>query len=102
MPVDVSDGLTNAFTPQIIANPVGDFVSVWEQKVAGLNTILSSKSLDGGLTWQAIPSVVSGPNSRRVQIAVDSAGLFVTVWQNDTTIGISSHDPEVTQEIYLL
>lgn len=85
-PVAVSTGATSLVGefPQVAMDPRGDAVAVWDQS-NGSNYIVETavRSAVSG-AWQAvIPLSPAGESSYLPQIAVDSQGNAVAIWENN-------------------
>jgi hypothetical protein len=79
-PVDLSEAGENAFFPQVAVDPAGDAVAVWE-RYDGADFITQAASRPAEGSWEA-PVNLSAPgqNGAEPQVALDSAGDAVVVW----------------------
>lgn len=80
-PVDLSVAGRDAFNPQVAVDPSGDAVAVWG-RYDGANYIVEAASRAAGGVWQApVDLSVAGGDAEQPQVAVDSSGDAVAVWQ---------------------
>jgi hypothetical protein len=81
-PVNLSDPGQDASSSQVKVDPAGNAVAVW-QRSDGTNTIIQAATFSfGGATWTTAKNLSSpGQNATRPQIAVDTTGNAVAVWQ---------------------
>jgi hypothetical protein len=80
-PVDLSATGQNALVPQVAVDAQGDAVAVWQRFNSTTNIIQGAVRPAGG-SWQtAIDLSATGGNALNPQVAVDSQGDAVAVWQ---------------------
>lgn len=80
-PVSISVASPTANASQVAANLNGNAVAVWERS-DGLNTIIQAAMLQSDGTWSAPVNLsAAGQNALLPQIAINSSGNAVAVWQ---------------------
>jgi hypothetical protein len=79
-PQGLSTGGQNAFSPQVAADSAGDAVAVWD-RYNGSNYLVEAATRMAGADWQApVELSATGQDGLFPQIALDSAGDAVAVW----------------------
>jgi len=83
-----------SWTSGISANPVaavdssGSLHVVWQEDKSGKYVIIHKKSTDGGMTWSNPTRLSWGiQSSEQPELAADSSGCVVVVWQNEVFPG---------------
>jgi hypothetical protein len=80
-PVDLSLAGGNASNPQVAVDPQGNAVAVWFRSNA-TNYIIQAAARPAGGVWQApVDLSVAGQNAYDPQVALDSQGNAVAVWE---------------------
>ena len=80
-PVELSAPEDFATSPKIALNPQGDAVAVW-RRYTGAGWIIEAASRSAGGSWQSpVELSASGPEGMKAQVALDSQGDAVVVWE---------------------
>jgi hypothetical protein len=84
-PIDLSAAGQNAYRPQVVLDPAGEAVVVWE-RYDGIDWIAQGDARPAGGTWGApVDLSATGADVYRPQIAADTSGDAVAVWEYDTS-----------------
>lgn len=80
-PICLSDSCGNAGSPAIAVDTKGNSVAVW-QHFNGTNNVIQASTRQGNQSWtKPIPISASGQNADSPQVAVDSLGHAVAIWE---------------------
>lgn len=84
MPVDISPVISNIQEIDITVDSSGRFVAVWSASDGMNQRIYASTTMDG-VTWSAMPAIISPAMETSVncRVAVNAAGRFVAIWEQD-------------------
>lgn len=79
-PITISTG-TSVLNPRVVSVGSHAFVAVWNQFDGTSSRVVSSKTIDNGLTWSApIYISITGQNTRVADIAFDGHNSLGVVW----------------------
>jgi hypothetical protein len=104
-PVDLSAAGGNAQGPQISVDAAGNAIAVWQRGDGSNDTVQTSSSTDGGVTWSTAEDLsAAGVIAQNPQISVDSTGTAIAVWNGwnagtDVVQSASSTDGGLTWTI---
>ena len=94
-PVDLSAAGGNAQGPQISVDAAGNAIAVWQRGDGSNDTVQTSSSTDGGVTWSTAEDLsAAGVIAQNPQITADAKGNVFAIWRrydgNDNIVQVSS------------
>lgn len=80
-PINIS-GPHNAFNPEVATDSMGNAIAVWRESTVGFSHIIKGAQLPFGGNWTSAVSISGGPDASVPQLAIDSKGNAIAIWQN--------------------
>ncbi len=81
---------TNATFPQVAVDSAGNATATWNQSVGGIENIYSNRYPVGSVWGAPVLIETSGTSATYSDVAVDSAGNAIAVWEQDIVGGYDS------------
>ncbi|MGH9829068.1 MAG: sialidase family protein, partial [Blastocatellia bacterium] len=78
--INISNSKGIAFAPSISVDSQDGIDVAWQDNGSGTNTVVFSRSMDGGQTWSAPIPVSGGSDSTLPQVGVDKFGAINLIW----------------------